>query len=454
MVRLVLVFVLAPCAGLCQAHTHAQELGEVLGADAAEEVEGSNGVIAVEDGPSDAAIEERLEGIFENVEALSDVAVAVRSGVVRLEGTAATRRAEERAVALAESMEGVVYVEDRIEQARAVDERVSPAIERVATFWWGFVGRLPLIGIALGVVLLTWLIARVVREWDAPFRIFQKKRLRREVLRQVAATVVMIGGVLLALELLEATALVGAVLGAAGLVGLAVGFAFRDIAENYLASILLGSRRPFALGDHVIIADEHEGKVVRLTTRETVLMTLEGNHLRLPNSLVYKSVILNYTRNPLRELWFDVGVGVRCDLVWAQRVGIDALRETKGVAHEPPPFSRVEALGDWSVAVRFFAWVDQREADWYKVKSEAVRRLKSAFDAHGVEMPFPTHRIDATPLEQTNGEGRRPERDVEEAEHELSVDAHEVEPDDTLERQMRSELELPGDQENLLRDGG
>ena len=435
---------------LFAARAEAQDVVDALSGDADDD-ETPSDQIPVEDAPADEAIDERLEAIFANVEALADVDVTVRSGVVRLEGTAATRRAEERAVALAESMEGVVYVEDRIEQARSVDERVSPAIERVATFWWAFVGRLPLIGIALLVVVLTWLVARVVREWDAPFRMFQKRKLRREILRQVAATVVMIGGILLALELLEATALVGAVLGAAGLVGLAVGFAFRDIAENYLASVLLGSRRPFSLGDHVIIGAEHEGKVVRLTTRETVLMTLEGNHLRLPNAFVYKSVILNYTRNPLRELWFDVGVGVQCDLVWVQHTGIATLRDTKGVASEPAPFSRVEELGDWSVRVRFFAWVDQREADWYKVKSEAVRRVKAAFDANGVEMPFPTHRIDTTPLEQTNGKGRRPEREAGEAERELAEDAHEVKPDDVLERQMQSELDLPGDDENLLR---
>ena len=392
----------------------------------------------------DAEIRERLSGVFANVDDLSDVGVTVDRGVVRLSGHAATREARERAVALAEGMDGVLYVDDDIADA-AVDERVQPALERVGDIGRTVVRMLPLIAIALVVVVLFWLIARVIREWDLPFRIFHRRRLVRDVLRQIAATVFFLVGLVLALELLEATALVGAVLGAAGLAGLAVGFAFRDIAENYLASILLGSRRPFALGDHVIVG-EHEGKVMRLTTRDTVLMTLEGNHLRLPNALVYKAVILNYTRNPLRMLAFDVGASADSDLVEAQQLGVETLAETPGVAGEPQPFSRVEELGDSNVKLRFFAWVDQREADWYKVRSEAVRRVKVAFDAAGIEMPVPIYRVESIPVSRPElAEEREAQRRV--GERELGEQAHEVGVDDVIEQQMDADLD---EEENLL----
>ena len=88
-------------------------------------------------------------------------------------------------------------------------------------------------------------------------------------------------GLVLALEFLDATALVGAVVGTAGLAGLALGFAFKDIAENYLAGIILSLRNPFAKSD-LIVVGEHEGKVVRLAGRETILMTVEGNHVPDP----------------------------------------------------------------------------------------------------------------------------------------------------------------------------
>ena len=104
----------------------------------------------------------------------------------------------------------------------------------------------------------------------------------------------MLFGVLLALDILDLTALVGAVLGTVGVVGLAIGFAFKDIVENYLAGLLLSIRRPFALNDLVLI-ESHEGRVVRLTPSELILMTLEGNHVRIPNATVFKSFIYNFS---------------------------------------------------------------------------------------------------------------------------------------------------------------
>lgn len=225
--------------------------------------------------------------------------------------------------------------------------------------------RVPLYGIAVGLVIGFAVLARLLGEWTFPFRAFSRSPLIRGILAQVTATVVFLFGVLAALELLDAAALVGAVLGAAGVLGLAIGFAFRDIAENYLASLLLGLRRPFAADDHVVI-DTQEGMVVRLTTRETILLSLEGNHIRLPNAMVYKSVIVNYTRNPLRRFDLTVGIGNGEELARAQRIGVEALRDVRGVVADPGPFARVEALGDSSVEVRFFGWVDQREADWFK----------------------------------------------------------------------------------------
>ncbi len=115
---------------------------------------------------------------------------------------------------------------------------------------------------------------------------------------RVASVVV---GFVLALNLVGATALMGTVMGGAGVIGLAIGFAVRDALENYISSIMLSLRQPFRANDHVVI-DGQEGKVVRLTSRASVLMTLDGNHLRIPNTIVFKAVIMNYTRNPERRL--------------------------------------------------------------------------------------------------------------------------------------------------------
>jgi len=250
---------------------------------------------------------------------------------------------------------------------------------------------LPLLGVALAVVLVSWLLARLLTGGDWLFRWIQNRFLR-DLARHFTRITIIGTGVLVALELLDATALVGAALGAAGVIGIAVGFAFRDIIENYLAGLLLSMRRPFSPNDFVSI-DGEEGKVVRLTSRATVLLTLEGNHLRIPNAKVFKAVVLNYTRNPLRQLHFEVGVGVKQDLVEAQKLGLETLAGMDAVLDQPPPFALIQQLGDSNVPIRFHAWVDQSSTDFFKARSEAIRLIKTAFDDANIEMPEPIYRL-------------------------------------------------------------
>ncbi|HSN83120.1 MAG TPA: mechanosensitive ion channel family protein [Polyangiales bacterium] len=250
---------------------------------------------------------------------------------------------------------------------------------------------LPLLGVALAVVVVSWLLAHLLTRRDWLFRWIQNRFLR-DLVQHFAQITIVGAGLLVALELLNATALVGAALGTAGVIGVAVGFASRDIIENYLAGLLLSMRRPFSPNDFVSI-DGEEGKVVRLTSRATVLLTLEGNHLRIPNAKVFKAVVLNYTRNPQRQLHFEVGVGVKQDLVVAQKLGLETLAGMDAVLEQPPPFALIRELGDSNVPIRFHAWVDQASTDFFKARSEAIRLVKTAFDDASIEMPEPIYRL-------------------------------------------------------------
>jgi small-conductance mechanosensitive channel len=201
------------------------------------------------------------------------------------------------------------------------------------------------------------------------------------------------------------------VLGTAGVFGLALGFAFKETLENYLAGILMSLRQPFAPRDHLVI-DGHEGVVVSMNARATILMTLDGNHLRLPNALVFRSVTLNYTRNPSRRFEFDVGVGVNENLVLAQRIGVDTLRALDGVMAKPPARAYISALADSNVQVRFHAWVDQRSHDFLMVKSEAIRTVKLALEHAGMDMPEPIYRVQITDRVAAGAGNARPAADV------------------------------------------
>ncbi|KFL36494.1 mechanosensitive ion channel family protein [Arenimonas donghaensis] len=273
--------------------------------------------------------------------------------------------------------------------------QLAPSLERLVEEMNAWLAYLPLLGVAVVVVLLAWLLGGWLSRRALVGRLARGNPFMQDLARTTVRWAVLLAGALVALEILDATALVGAVLGTAGVLGVALGFAFKDILENYLAGLLMSLRQPFSPRDHVVI-DGNEGVVVALTSRATVLMTLDGNHLRLPNALVFRGVTLNYTRNPSRRFEFDVGVGVNEDLVRAQSLGVETLRGIDGLLAEPPPRAQVMALGDSSVKVRYFGWVDQRSHDFGTVMGEAIRRVKVGLERAGVDMPEPTYRLQVT----------------------------------------------------------
>lgn len=339
----------------------------------------------------DEQLQRNLEAIFAQVPELSQVRVLVSAGVVQLRGQVSDLETAQRVEQLAQKLDGVVFVSNRLEVSTEIKTRISPAWQKAQSLYNGLISRLPLLLIGLVVLALAWFSARVITQSDRLFRYFNDRPLLGELVRQIVRTVIVLGGVLFVLELFGITSLVGALLGTAGVAGVALGFAFRDIVENYLASILLSIRHPFRKGDFVQIGD-YQGKVSRMTTRDTVLLTLDGNHLRIPNAYVFKSTICNYTLNPKRRFDFIVGVGVNESLVDAKQLGLDAIRSVEGVLDDPAAFMLIDDLGDFSVLCHFYAWVDQERCDLFTVRSEAIRQVKLAFDKAQIDMPEPSAR--------------------------------------------------------------
>jgi small conductance mechanosensitive channel len=178
----------------------------------------------------------------------------------------------------------------------------------------------------------------------------------------------------------------------AGVVGLADGFAVRDTLENFVSSVMLSVRQPFRPNDHVVIGD-HEGRVVRLTSRATILLTLQGNHLRIPNSTVFKSVILNYTRVPQRRFDFKLGIDAKDDPMAAIDTGLAAIAGLPFVLDDPAPSGHIDAVGDCNIVIFFAAWIDQNASDYAKSRSVAIAATKNALEASGFALPEPLYRL-------------------------------------------------------------
>lgn len=330
-------------------------------------------------------------------------------------------------------------------QTTAIFERLS---ERAADF----VIFLPLLIVAIIVFFAFVGTARWSLRRSRAFERLTTNPFQLQILTQSAHVVIVVIGLVFALEILDATSLIGAVLGAAGATGIVLGFALKETLENYVAGLLLSLRQPFAPFDHIVVLD-YEGHVVRLTSRATVLMTLEGNHVRIPNADVLKNPLVNYSRNPERRFDFEIGIGVDVDLVEARKLAIEILSVMRGVLDTPEPDAWIQALGDSNVAMKIVGWVDQREFSLNKVRGEAIRRIKAAFEAADFDMPEPIYRLKL--MKKDGGETEIPATAAPAQSYRAAGptndngDEIDIARDDHVERQVAKERsEMP--QEDLL----
>ena len=349
-------------------------------------------IAAQSDAGTDAAIRRRIEGILEQLDGYRAVTVSVSQGVVTLGGEVIDGPALERLQEIAGRVEGVVAVENEAATSADVGERLDPAVRRLSDRFGQAVAFLPLLGVALIVFLaiaaLGWLVA--ARDW--PWNRFAPNRFVANIYRQIVRIAFTVIGLVIALDLLNAVALLGTVLGAAGIFGLALGFAIRDTVENFIASVLLSFRQPFAPGDLVEIEGD-EGKVIRLTSRATVLLGLDGNQIAIPNATVYSSRLVNKTRNPERRFIFEIGVASDADLAGVRALVAETVEGLPFTLGDPAPLVWIDRIGDGAIFLQVTGWIDQRETNIMRARGEALRLVKEAVEAAGVEVPDTTYRI-------------------------------------------------------------
>lgn len=365
--------------------------GPVETPEAAPQTQSSPAITQSQDEGEDPRIANRIRGIFAELPGFAGVTVEVSEGVVRLSGTVPDAAAIDRAEAIAARVSGVVTVENALERDLSVEQNLS-ILGQVSEIADSTVAALPLIAVAIftamAIGVLGYLIAGAGFVWNR----LAPNAFLSELVRSAIRFIFIVGGVVVALDMIGAGALLGAVLGGAGVIGIALGFAMRDTIENYVASVMLSLRQPFRPNDHVVI-DDLEGRVIRLTSRATILMTLEGNHVRIPNAQVFKAVILNYTRNPQRRFDFELGIDADDDPRAAMALGGATLAALPFILDDPEPAARIKAVGDSNIVILFLGWIDQREADWFKSRSIAIAAVKEALEDAGFALPEPIYRL-------------------------------------------------------------
>lgn len=315
---------------------------------------------------------------------IEELGVSVNAGVVALSGSVAEEAVRVRAENLAKGVDGVIEVDNQLQLTTDLRTRLRATMRELQARLARLVAGIPLLLVAVAIVALGAYGGRVVAYRLPWFGAASDNPYLEGVVRRGIQLFLLASSIVVALDLLGTTKLVGALLGSAGLVGLTLGFAFRDIAENYIAGFMLSLRRPFAPGDHVVI-DGNEGRVVSLSARATILMTMDGNHLRLPNATVFKAIILNYTANPKRRVSVATDIDGGESIQAAQDAGLAAVNAIDGILDDPPPRMIVRSYDSAGIKLEFQAWIDQTTSDPLKTRSAATHAIKRAFVERGIE---------------------------------------------------------------------
>ena len=218
----------------------------------------------------------------------------------------------------------------------------------------------------------------VTRRYGAQAGLVVGKLVLYPLLLTVLASVLLVLGVSLA-----------PLLGAAGILGIALGFASQTSVSNIISGFFLLGEQPFVVGDSIQVGST-TGVVLSVGTLSVQLRTFDNRFVRIPNEVLIKSEVTNLTRFPIRRMDVRVGVTYDSDPERVQEILIDVARTAPKVLVNPPPQTWFDGFGDSSLDLRLTAWT-QKERFW-DVKNDLHQRVKARFDAEGVEFAFP-HRV-------------------------------------------------------------
>jgi small conductance mechanosensitive channel len=412
---------------------------------------------------ADSEIRERLMGILDATGWFADAEVEVNDGVVFLRGSTETEDFKRWAGELARNTQDVAAVVNHIRITEPDIWNYEPALTGMRELWRSIMRAIPFWVFGLFIITIFWALSLAGAKLT---RSSLKKRemniLLQNIVSKSVAVMVFLLGLYIIFHVAGLTGVALTVLGGTGLLGIILGIAFRDITENFLASIFLSIQNPFHAGDLVEIAGT-TGFIQRLTIRATLIMTLDGNHIQIPNSTVYKSSILNYTSNPKQRTTFTIGIGYENRITIAQEIGAKVLEEHPAVLKQPEPWILVDKLAASTVNLKFYFWVNTHQHNLFKVKSSVLRLIKNAYMQEGISMPDEAREMvfpNGVPVQLTGNSQPFQERaDKIEVEMQPSEDSRvaakgegELESNDEEIREQARQSRSPEEGENLLRE--
>ncbi len=276
--------------------------------------------------------------------------------------------------------------------------------EKIEGWAKGFIDALPNFFVALVVLVAFWYGGKLVRmAIRRSLRRFSNNEPVARLMGTIGQSIVVITGMFVALGILELQKTVTSLLAGAGLAGLAIGFAFQEIAANFIAGVLIAIRKPFSQGDLVRVSG-YEGRISSLDLRTTRIMSPDGLEYIVPNKDMFTQIVTNFTATDPRRVDVTIGVSYDDDLAQVKEVAIAAVQDVANRIPDRAPEFYFTEFADSSINFQIRLWIAKSEQfEYLTARSEMIQKIKTAFDQAEITIPFPIRAIE---LRQQNAEGR------------------------------------------------
>lgn len=270
----------------------------------------------------------------------------------------------------------------------------SNLVEKVVNWGESFVKMLPNLVIAILVVAAAWFVARGLSNLlDRQLERYSQQEQLRHLIVRIVRFAVLFGGGVIALGVLSLDKTVTSILAGVGILGLALGFAFQDIASNFMSGIVLIFRKPFRTGD-LIESGSFFGRIEQINIRDTVGRTSDGLLVVIPNTLLLNQPLTNYTGNDMRRVDLVCGVSYGDDLQNVEQVAIAAVETIEERIAERDVELFYEEFGGSSINFKVRFWVPAEQKVYLTARSKAIKAIKTAFAQNSITIPFPVRTLD------------------------------------------------------------
>lgn len=277
-----------------------------------------------------------------------------------------------------------------------VDNAATIILNEVLGWAESGIRLLPKLVVALVLLGIVVVAAKLIRKAvsRALGRVSQNKQVNN-LISTLVYVIIVLAGAFVALEILELDKTVTSLLAGLGVLGLALGFAFQDIMSNFVSGVLLAFRRPFQPGD-LIKTNDIFGKVRETNLRSTLIEEGDGQLVYMPNASIFTNPITNFSAQNGRRVTVSCGVSYDDDLEKAKRVAIQAVEDIPGRMHDRPVSFFYNEFGGSSINFILQFWIEfsNDQGQFLEAGSEAIIRVKNAFDKEDIGIPFPIRTLD------------------------------------------------------------